>query len=232
MWSIFLVVLVMALGAVGYLAVRRWQETSDGAAIRPSGIPASVPTDIADLMELSPVPNQPAPDFTLVDQKGKTLSLSGFRGRSVVLEFMDPHCTDICPIVSQEFVDAFRDLGPNATKTVFMAVNVNAFHGSVAEMAAYSKEQGLNAIPNWHFFTGPNASLRKVWGDYGVYVDAPNPNADVIHTSIVFFIGPQGRERFTAVPMDDHTKSGNAFLPAASLTSWGRGIALVMSHLS
>ena len=33
------------------------------------------------------------------------------RGHAVVLEFMDPHCTDVCPLVSAEFIDAYHDLG-------------------------------------------------------------------------------------------------------------------------
>jgi hypothetical protein len=55
-------------------------------------------------MGLAPVPARPAPGFTLADQDGRTMPLSGWRGKVVVLEFMDPHCTDICPLVSQEFV--------------------------------------------------------------------------------------------------------------------------------
>ena len=78
---------------------------------RLTGIPTSVSTSLADLMALSPVANAPAPDFTLTDQNGHSLTLSHLRGRVVVMEFMDTHCTDICPIVSQEFVDAFHDPG-------------------------------------------------------------------------------------------------------------------------
>ena len=62
-------------------------------------------------MELSPVPVRPAPGFILTDQDGRVLPLSAFHGKVVVLEFMDPHCTDICPIVSAECTDAYRDLG-------------------------------------------------------------------------------------------------------------------------
>lgn len=43
-------------------------------------------------------PGSPAPDFTLPDQDGKKVSLSGFRGRTVVLVFypsdFSPVCTD------------------------------------------------------------------------------------------------------------------------------------------
>ena len=44
-------------------------------------------------MALSPVPARAAPGFTLTDQDGHVLPLSALRGRVVVLEFMDPHCT-------------------------------------------------------------------------------------------------------------------------------------------
>jgi cytochrome oxidase Cu insertion factor (SCO1/SenC/PrrC family) len=222
------IVLAGAL-AVTALVIGRQRGT---AVTRPSGIPASVPTGLANLMLLSPLPRQQAPGFTLTDQAGHTMALSGLRGKVVVLEFMDPHCTDICPIVSQEFVDAYHDLGPAARKVVFVAVNVNAYHATVADMATYSREHGLSSIPGWHFFTGPVPALRAVWRDYNIEVAAPSPNADIIHTSAVYFIDPQGREAFLASPMDDHTAKGVAYLPAAQLTAWGRGIALIARHLA
>jgi cytochrome oxidase Cu insertion factor (SCO1/SenC/PrrC family) len=199
---------------------------------RPSGIPASVSDAQINLMGLSPVPVRSAPGFTLTDQDGRTLSLSSMRGKVVVLEFMDPHCTDICPIVSQEYVDAYRDLGPLAGKVVFAAVNVNQYHAAVADMMAYSREQRLNTIPGWHFFTGPVPDLHKVWDGYEIAVQAPNPDADIVHTSAVYFIDPAGRERFIADPMADHTSSGASYLPAGQITAWGQGIAQVARALA
>jgi cytochrome oxidase Cu insertion factor (SCO1/SenC/PrrC family) len=199
---------------------------------RPTGIPASVSDAQINLMGLSPVPVRPAPGFTLTDQDGRTLSLASLRGKVVVLEFMDPHCTDICPIVSQEYVDAYRDLGPLAGKVVFVAVNVNQYHAAVADMMAYSREQRLTTIPSWHFFTGPVPDLRKVWDGYEISVQAPSPDADIVHTSAVYFIDPAGRERFVAAPMADHTSSGASYLPAGQITTWGQGIAQVARTLA
>ncbi len=107
---------VLVAGPLVYLVVQHRDQQGSLAGIRPSGIPASVSTSLADLMQLSPVPARPAPGFTLTDQAGHVLSLASFRGRAVVLQFMDPHCTDICPIVSQEFIDAYRDLGRPASR--------------------------------------------------------------------------------------------------------------------
>ncbi|MHB1929987.1 MAG: SCO family protein [Acidimicrobiales bacterium] len=224
-------VAVLLTGAFAVLAVRHHDQQNTLASIRATGIPASVPTALANLMALSPVPAHPAPNFTLVDQSGHTLSLSSFKGRAVVLEFMDTHCTDICPIVSQEFVDAYRDLGKAASRVVFVGVNVNQYHAGVVDVAAFSHEHQLDTIPSWHFFTGSVSALQAVWHDYGVEVEAPNPNADIIHSSFVYFIDPSGHERYLGNPTDDHTASGAAYLPAGPLASWGQGIALVSRSL-
>jgi len=145
---------------------------------------------------------------------------------------MDPHCTDICPIVSQEFVDAYHLLGAQASKVVFAAINVNQFHATVQDMAAYSTAHRLNTIPGWHFFTGPVPALRTAWRDYNVEVEAPNPNADIIHTSVVYFIDANGAERFIASPMVNHTANGTAYLPLAQLSDWATGIARLADDMA
>lgn len=154
--------------------------------------------DLASLMGLSPVPARPAPGFTPADQHGHTMSLASFKGRAVVLEFMDSHCIDICPIVSQELVDAYRDLGGAAARAVFVAVNVNPYFHSVRDVAAFSREHQLTTIPSWHFLTGRLANLRAVWRAYDIQVSVPSRNAGVIHASEVLFIDPVGRERYKA----------------------------------
>lgn len=213
---------VFAFG-ISRLSARSAQQ----AHYRPTGIPASVSTSLAYLMQLSPVPKHPAPPFTLTDQAGRPVSMSEFRGKTVVLTFMDSHCTDICPLVSREFIGAHKDLGAASGKVAFVAVNVNPYHNKVSDVASYSRAQRLDSIGPWYFVTGPVASLRPVWNAYQVQVDAPNPNADVIHTSLIYVIDPSGRERYVAEPMVDHTKKGAAYLPPGQLAAWSRGIALV-----
>jgi len=231
---LFFVALALAVilsGLLAYDALRNRETQQNPQSIRATGIPASVPTPLANLMALSPVPHTPAPNFTLVDQHGTSLSLKSLRGRAVVLEFMDPHCTDICPIVSQEFVDAYHDLGVKASKVVFVAVNVNQYFNSVADVAKFSNQHGLNKIPSWHFFTGSVNDLTSIWQNYNIAVEAPKPTSDIVHTSIVYFIGPNGDERYIGVPTDDHTRKGVSYLPLAQLSSWGNGIALIAKSL-
>lgn len=230
--AIALALLLVVAGLVLIELTHRKSSTSSIAQIRPSGIPANISTSLANLMGLSPTSNIAAPSFTLTDQNGHTLSLSSFKGQAVVLEFMDPFCTDICPLVSQEFVDAYHDLGTSASHVVFIAVNVNKYHLDTAAVQAFTNEHGLSNIPNWHFFTGPLTTLQSTWSDYGISVDAPSPTADVIHTSMIFFIDANGRERFVAAPTDYHTPQGAAYLPSSQITAWGHGIALTAENLT
>jgi cytochrome oxidase Cu insertion factor (SCO1/SenC/PrrC family) len=234
MWIILGVAAVLLIGLSSYTAyvLKSEDNAAAGANLRPSGIPANIPTGLANLMQLSPVPGVRAPGFTLTDQNGHTMSLASLRGKVVVLEFMDPHCTDICPIVSQEFVAAYHQLGARASKVVFAAINVNQYHATVANMATFSSAQRLNTIPGWHFFTGPVPALETAWRNYNIEVEAPNPNADIIHTSAVYFIDAQGRERFLASPMVDHTANGTAYLPLAQLSGWAGGIARLATDLT
>lgn len=228
-------ILLAALAMVGGVAfatafafaATRLSHHQPQGGFRPTGIPANVSTRLADVMQLSPVPARPAPGFTLTDQDGRRLSMASLRGKEVVLTFMDPHCTDLCPIISREFIDAYHDLGAAASKVVFLAVNVNQYHGQVAAMAAYSREQGLESVPGWHFVTGPLPALKKIWSDYQIYVHAPSPSADVVHTSLIYFIDQAGHERYVVAPMDSHSKKGVAYLPGGQLTMWSSGIALV-----
>ena len=234
MWITLGVVAALLIGVNVYAAYVLVGErnASAGANLRPSGIPGNISTSTANLMQLSPVPGVRAPGFRFTDQHGHTMTLASLRGKVVVLEFMDPHCTDICPIVSQEFVDAYRQLGVQASKVVFAAINVNQYHATVQDMATFSTAHQLNVIPSWHFFTGPVPALRTAWRGYNIEVEAPNPNADIIHTSVVYFIDAKGAERFLASPMVDHTAGGTAYLPLAQITDWAGGIARLADDLA
>lgn len=230
-----LITIVASLAVTSIFAViviSRLTQPEPVTSLRPFGIPANIPTALADQMGLSPTPNRPAPGFKLVDQSGRSFTLSSFRGRAVVLEFMDPHCVDICPIVSSEFVDAYRNLGSLASKVVFVAINVNPNYLTTSDVLSFTREHNLSIIPDWHFLTGSLDALQAVWKHFGIEVIVPKPSGDVIHTSLLFFIDRWGHERFLASPMVEHTSSGKAYLPNASITSWGRGIELVARQLA
>src|SRR6266498_4704126 len=74
-----------------------------------------------------------APDFQLTDQNGSLINLSDFRGKVVVLTFMDSKCIDTCPLTAAQLRQAYRQLDPSdANQVAFIGVNVNAVANKVA----------------------------------------------------------------------------------------------------
>ncbi len=136
-----------------------------------------------------------APKFVLRDQQGRLTSLAQFRGKVVLLTFLDPECHQLCPLTTQSMLEAIKMLGPRAASQVEMlGVNVNVKKNKPADVAAYTRTHELRK--HWRFLTGPPAQLKKVWNDYHVYVSV-SPDGDVQHTAVTYVIGPRGGEQAT-----------------------------------
>ncbi|MDA8345195.1 MAG: SCO family protein [Thermaerobacter sp.] len=133
---------------------------------------------------------RPAPGFTLVDQSGKTVSLSQFKGKVVVLAFVDSACTTVCPLTTESMKLALDLLGPAAGRVQLLGVNANPQHLSLEDVAAYTTAHGLTR--NWLFLTGTVAQVRAVWRNYGIYVKIVKGALD--HTPALYVIDAKGRE--------------------------------------
>lgn len=217
----FALALTTAMGITAYAQARGGGTVA--GAVAPPG-PASAPT-LARMMNLSPVPGRAAPGFTLTDQHGRRVSLAGFRGKTVLLGFFDSRCTQVCPVVAQELIAAYRDLGPRAAGVAFVGVNVDPQAESVAAVRHFTAVHGLNLVPDWHFLTGTTRRLARVWAAYGIGVELPGGASQTVHSAYLFFINPLGRERFLAAPFAYQRRNGTGYLPAGTISRWGQGIA-------
>lgn len=183
-------------------------------------------------MNLSPLPERPAPNFTLVDQFAKPVTLRKFRGKSVVLAFMDPLCTEVCPFEAQEFLYAEKVLGSRARRVVFVGVNVNPHANTVEDVNRFSSLHGLNSMKNWYFLTGSVAQLTSVWSAYGIKVIVPKNEGQTTHSSYLYFLNLSGRERYLADPTVLPLTNGYGYLPKNSVLRWGQGIARYLRKAS
>ena len=138
-----------------------------------------------------------APNFRLIDQNGALVSLSDFRGRVVVLTFMDSVCKDTCPITAAQFRETYRQLDQDeAGQVVFLGVNVNLDASDVADAWQATQEWRLDEIPNWHFLTGDTDALEAVWKDYAIAVVSDPDSNEILHTPGVFLIDQLGQKRW------------------------------------
>jgi protein SCO1/2 len=151
---------------------------------------------------------EPAPDFTLIDQRGQPRRLADLQGQAVVLTFIYTNCPDVCPLVVERIKQAETRLPRYVRERVaVVAVTVDPERDTPPVLQAFLEQHGIVDDPRWHALTGDGATLAKVWADYGVDPGAVlassgsgshQHDATAIprgHTSTVFVIDQQGRQR-------------------------------------
>ncbi len=160
-----------------------------GAAfwLRPSPAAHAPAGNASQLLPL----DTPAPNFALTGQFGQPVTLNAYRGKTVVISFVDSQCTTICPLTTSTMTAAVDSLGPDSSRVQLLGINANPLALSVSDVHAYSQAHDL--LYRWDFLTGSKARLSSVWRDYHVYTAAIGNNID--HDPAVIVIDPAGHER-------------------------------------
>jgi cytochrome oxidase Cu insertion factor (SCO1/SenC/PrrC family) len=140
---------------------------------------------------VSSVPHRPAPQFTLTDQSGSTMSMSRLRGTLTLVTFLDPVCSDDCPIIANQIAAADRALGPLAGRIQIVAIDTNPIFHQVQDVEAFTKSHGLGDLSNWHFLVGSPAQLGDVLSAYGIVVQVPAVGM-ISHGEGIYFVSPDG----------------------------------------
>lgn len=132
-------------------------------------------------------PGDPAPDFKLTDQQGRTTRLSDFRGRVVALNFLYTRCPvpEVCPRLAAAFAYLHK-----RSEIPLLSVTVDPVWDTPERLAAYAKLWRAN--PDWwRFLTGSPEEIAQVGRDYGL-VYWPEEGA-VAHTARTYVIGRDGK---------------------------------------
>jgi peroxiredoxin len=102
----------------------------------------------AGIAAAAPTVGQPAPAFSATDTSGKTVSLADFKGKTVVLEWVNPGC----PFVKKHYDSAnlpATQKSATAQGVVWLAINSTAKDASdyqpPAQLGAWMKDKGAAA---------------------------------------------------------------------------------------
>jgi len=154
-------------------------------------------TDLVEAINGAPqASSRPAPDFHLVDQRGHPVSMTGLRGYTVAMTFLDPVCTTDCPVIAQEFKAASLMLGSSASKVRFVAIAANPQYHSVTAIDDFDRQEGLDSQSNWLYLTGSTSNLAAVLNSYGVAVSNGEAGSMTIHADLAYVIDPHGVTRW------------------------------------
>ena len=137
----------------------------------------------------------PAPAFQLTDQYGKQVSLASLRGKVVLLTFLDPVCTNDCPVIGDEFRQADQVLGAKSRNVELVAIVTNPLYHSIAYTQAFDSEDQLTGLRNWLYLTGSLPQLEQAWKNYSVAAQILPAGGMVAHSDVAYVIDPSGHTR-------------------------------------
>lgn len=135
---------------------------------------------------------QPTADFTLRNRKGDAVSLSQFRGKPVLVNFIYTGCFRICPTSSRALrkaVNAMRDrFGVDQFNVV--SIGFNQPTDSPLALREFAAQQGIND-PNWEFLSPQADDVAALARNFGFSFVATPLGFD--HTLQVSIVDAQGR---------------------------------------
>lgn len=112
----------------------------------------------------------PLPDFSLIDQSGRRVRLSDFRGRVVVVDFIYTRCPDpdMCPRLSANFAGVQKRFAAGEDAGLaLLSITIDPLHDTPGVLSEYAKL--WNADPRvWHFLTGSSQQIRSVAEKFGL----------------------------------------------------------------
>jgi protein SCO1 len=134
-----------------------------------------------------------APEFTLLDQEGRTVTASRFRGKKVMLNFIFTRCpiATMCPAATQkmlELQDAVKREG--LTDVEFVSVTLDPEYDTPGVLKEYAEIRGLD-LSNWSFLTGPDTAVRHLLAQMGIIREFEG--ATIKHNLATVLIDPSGR---------------------------------------
>jgi cytochrome oxidase Cu insertion factor (SCO1/SenC/PrrC family) len=144
--------------------------------------------------------NRSAPEFVLRDQTGRRVSVGAYRGRPVIVTFIDPLCRNLCPLEAQVLNQVVGRL-PVSIRPEILAVSVDVYGSANRRSNLLQDVREWKLVPQWRWAVGTPSALAGVWWRYGVGVKVTTKRIAgrtinyVTHTEAAFVIDRSGHER-------------------------------------
>ena len=146
-----------------------------------------------------PQPGEKVPNFTLVNQDGKTIHLDSFKGKVTLITFIYTRCpfADYCPLVSKNFAQIYAGMRAKPalySKVRLLSVSFDPTHDTPQVLrqyaATFNATTGGSPLDRWQFATAPPEDLEKITQFFGVFYDPSQK--EIVHSLSTSVISPQG----------------------------------------
>lgn len=151
-----------------------------------------------------PKPGDQIPDFMLVNQDGKPIRLSQYRGKSLALTFIYTRCPDPtqCSLMSSNFAAIDKELTKEPTvanKTHLLSITFDPEYDTPQVIRSYGASHtgrySDEGFKHWEFATGTAEQVKGVAEYFGVrsFKDSTTGKEELIHSLRTAVIDPQGK---------------------------------------
>jgi protein SCO1/2 len=137
--------------------------------------------------------NDCLPAVTLVDQRGRDVTLASLKGRPVLIDFIYTTCPGPCPLMTSRMAAVAKLLGPKlGSQVTFVSISIDPEHDRPAELEKYARERGADDA-GWLFLTGMPEQIDKVLALFNLQ-RMRNPDGTLNHAAASFLLGPDGHQ--------------------------------------
>lgn len=151
-----------------------------------------------------PKPGDEIPDFGLVNQDGKRIHLSQYKGKALALTFVYTRCPqpDQCTLMSNNFAAIDRELvkTPDVYDRVhLLTISFDPDYDTPKVMRSYGAghtgRYSDESFQHWEFLTGSKDEVKGIAQFFGLryYLDTESGDEQVIHSLRTAVIGPDGK---------------------------------------
>lgn len=183
-------ILFALLLLVGWETV--WVGTRIKAALEISQANFS-PTFNGELPETYPRGTIAAPDFSLVNQNGETVSLTALRGKTVLLTFAFAHCRTICPALIETGRAALDKLP--AEQTVLLIITLDPQRDTPGALPELAKHWQLPK--NAFALSGAPDAVEQTIKHFNMLAARNQANGDITHAAMFYLVSPDGILAYT-----------------------------------
>lgn len=134
------------------------------------------------------------PDFSFVNQEGKTTSQNTVNGKIYVADFFFTHCPSICPKMKAEMLKVYEKYKTD-TNIIILSHSIDPARDSVAVLKNYALKLNINS-EKWHLLTGNKDSIFALAEHYLAFAkEDPNAPGGFIHDGNFILVDKQRRIR-------------------------------------
>ena len=144
--------------------------------------------------------------FTLVDQRGDTVTEAALKGHPSAIFFGYTFCPDVCPTTLSDMTDWLQKLGPDGDRLKVYFVTVDPERDTRDQIASYLQafDQRITGL------TGSRAAIDQMLKEYRVYsrkVPLDGGSYSMDHTASVYLLDRDAALAGTVDYRDDADKA-------------------------